>query len=398
MAHIVLERKKLRENYQTLDKLFVYNHIEWGIVSKLFCGSKTYLKEIIDLGITQICDSRITNLKIIKSLNPNIETVFIKPPAKRYISSVVRYADASFNSEFETIKMLSDEAVRQNKIHKIIIMIELGELREGVMRDEFIAFYEQVFQLPNIEVTGVGTNLSCMYGVLPSQDKLVQLCLYEQLIEAKFNKVIPYISGGTSVTIPLISKGLLPAGVNHFRIGEALFLGTNAYSTENELNLHQDVFKLYAEIIELREKPSIPDGELGPNMEGEVKGFDDIEENTTSLRAIIDIGLLDVEESHISPTSDNVRIVGSSSDMMVLDLGDNPENYKVGSLIEFTLDYMGILRLMNCDYVDKKVLETDSKDKAPAGGFPHFQESTEGPGLHDPAAKATAIDLEPSDV
>ncbi len=355
MAYTVLNRKKLNDNYQYLNRLFSDRQIEWGVVSKVFCGSRTYLKELIDLGVQQICDSRITNLKIIKSLNPDIETVFIKPPAKRYISSVVKYADASFNTEFETIKMLSDEAVKQGKVHKIIIMIELGELREGVMRNEFIDFYARVFQLPNIEVAGLGTNLTCMYGVLPSQDKLLQLCLYEQLIEAKFNKVIPYITGGTSVTIPLISKGLLPKDVNHFRVGETLFLGTDVYNSAPNPEMHQDVFKLYAEIIELREKPMIPDGDLGHNVSGELLEFNQESDSIHSYRAIIDIGLLDVETNHIKPKDAALKIVGSSSDMMVIDLGENETGYKVGSQVEFDLDYMGILRLMSCDYVDKLV-------------------------------------------
>lgn len=357
MAHIVLNRKKLQHNYQYLDRIFKENDIEWGIVSKVFCGSKTYLREIINLGIRQICDSRITNLKIIKSIAPSIETVFIKPAAKRYISSVVKYADVSFNTEYETIKMLSDEAVRQNKLHKIIIMIELGELREGVMREDFVDFYAKVFKLPNIEVVGIGTNLTCMYGVLPNQDKLVQLCLYEQLIEAKFNKSIPYISGGTSVTIPLIAKGLLPKGINHFRVGETLFLGTDVYNYQPNPNLNQDIFKLYAEIVELREKPMVPDGDLGHNVTGDELSFDVNSHNETSYRAIIDVGLLDVEPNHIFPTSKNIKIVGSSSDMMVVDLGEDYKQYKVGSLIEFNLNYMGILRVMNCDYVDKRIIE-----------------------------------------
>lgn len=357
MAHIVLNRKKLQHNYQYLDRIFKENDIEWGIVSKVFCGSKTYLREIISLGIRQICDSRITNLKIIKSIAPSIETVFIKPAAKRYISSVVKYADVSFNTEYETIKMLSDEAVRQNKLHKIIIMIELGELREGVMREDFVDFYAKVFKLPNIEVVGIGTNLTCMYGVLPNQDKLVQLCLYEQLIEAKFNKSIPYISGGTSVTIPLIAKGLLPKGINHFRVGETLFLGTDVYNYQPNPNLYQDIFKLYAEIVELREKPMVPDGDLGHNVTGDELSFDVNSHNETSYRAIIDVGLLDVEPNHIFPTSKNIKIVGYSSDMMVVDLGEDYKQYKVGSLIEFNLNYMGILRVMNCDYVDKRIIE-----------------------------------------
>lgn len=357
MAHIILNRKKLQHNYQYLDRIFKENDIEWGIVSKVFCGSKIYLREIINLGARQICDSRITNLKIIKSIAPSIETVFIKPAAKRYISSVVKYADASFNTEYETIKMLSDEAVRQNKLHKIIIMIELGELREGVMREDFVDFYAKVFKLPNIEVVGIGTNLTCMYGVLPNQDKLVQLCLYEQLIEAKFNKSIPYISGGTSVTIPLIAKGLLPKGINHFRVGETLFLGTDVYNYQPNPNLNQDIFKLYAEIVELREKPMVPDGDLGHNVTGDELSFDVNSHNETSYRAIIDVGLLDVEPNHIFPTSKNIKIVGYSSDMMVVDLGEDYKQYKVGSLIEFNLNYMGILRVMNCDYVDKRIIE-----------------------------------------
>src|SRR5690606_23701583 len=139
--------------------------------------------------------------------------------------------------------------VCSSDLHKIIIMIELGELREGAMREDVIDFYEKVFHLPNIEVAGLGTNLTCMYGVLPNQDKLLQLCLYAQLIEARFNRKIPYISGGTSVTIPLISRGLLPKDVNHFRVGETLFLGTDVYSSKPNPEMHQDVFKLYAEII-----------------------------------------------------------------------------------------------------------------------------------------------------
>lgn len=355
MAHIVLNRRKLQHNYRYLQQLFEENQIEWSIVTKVLCGSEVYLKEIIDLGIEELCDSRITNLKRIKKLTPGVQTVFIKPPAKRYISKVIRYADASFNTEYETIKQLSEEAVRQNKRHKVIIMIELGELREGVMREDFIDFYARVFELPNIEITGIGTNLSCMNGVLPNQDKLIQLCLYKQLIEAKFDRNIPFISGGTSVTIPLLEQGLLPTGINHFRVGESIFLGTDVYHDGPNENLEQDVFLLYAEIIELREKPNIPDGNLTKNANGEMVHIET--EELSSYRAIIDMGLLDVDENHVRPTAEHIKIVGSSSDMMVVDLGAEYEKYKVGSLIEFKMDYMGILRLMSCEYVDKLVIE-----------------------------------------
>jgi predicted amino acid racemase len=355
MAYIVLNREKLAHNFAFLNKLFKKHKIEWAVVSKILCGNKAYIKEVIDLGIKQICDSRVTNLKVIKDIDPKIQTIYIKPPAKRSLKSIIKYADISINTEFATIKLLNEEAKKMNKTHKIMIMIEMGELREGVMWDDFIDFYESVFNLSNIEVVGIGTNLSCLYGVLPNQDKLIQLSLYEQLIEAKFNKNIPFVSGGSSVTIPLIFKGLLPRSVNHFRVGETLFLGTDVYNDSIIRNMEHNVFQLFAEIIELSEKPMVPSGEMGTNVEGNEFDFDDSDVGKSSYRAILDIGLLDVEEKHIQPKDNNVEIAGSSSDMIVLDIGKNPKNYKVGDLIEFSLDYMGTLTVLNSKYIEKRI-------------------------------------------
>ena len=357
MSFVTLNAKKLQHNYHHLNTLFRTHDIEWAIVAKVLCGNETFLREVIKLGTKEICDSRISNLKAIKKIDPQVQTVYIKPPAKRMIQNVIRYADVSFNTEYDTILALSNEAAQQHKTHKIVIMIEMGELREGVMREEFLDFYEKVFGLPNIRIVGIGTNLTCMYGVLPNHDKLIQLCLYKQLVEAKFQKKIPYISGGASVTIPLIDKHLLPHGVNHFRIGETLFLGTDVYHNCTFENMHNDVFKLYAEIIELNEKPKVPIGELGHNLSGDQLNFDQNNPGEKGYRAIVDIGLLDIEPSHLQPVSENVSIVGASSDMLVLDVKDNPEHLKVGDLVAFKMDYMGLLRVMNSSYVDKIIEE-----------------------------------------
>ena len=355
MAFVTLDVKKLKSNFEFLNALFFKNNIEWSVVSKILSGNKLFLEELLKFDINQICDSRVYNLKMIKSLKPNIETIYIKPPAKRSISNVVKYADISMNTEFETIKMLSAEAKKQDKVHKIIIMIELGELREGVMGEDFIAFFESVFRLENIKVIGIGANLSCLYGVLPNHDKLIQLSLYEQLIEAKFNKLIPYVSGGSSVTIPLIFQNLLPKGINHFRVGETLFLGTDVYNNAKFKKMNSDVFLLYTEIIELIEKPNVPMGEMGTNVEGESYTFDQSHLGEKSYRAIIDIGLLDVETDHVELVDKRLKIAGASSDMIVIDLNENKKNYKVGDLIEFKLDYMGILRILNSKYIEKKI-------------------------------------------
>ncbi|MBE63048.1 MAG: amino-acid racemase, partial [Flammeovirgaceae bacterium] len=213
MAFLKLRRRSLQHNYKYLAEKLENEGIEWGVVSKLLCGTEKYIQELLDLGVTEIHDSRISNLKKVKELNPDVQTVYIKPPAGKAIRNVVKYADVSFNTELSTIKLLSEEAGKQGKLHKIIIMIEMGDLREGVLGEHLLEFYGKIFELPNITVVGLGTNLNCLYGVMPSQDKLIQLSLYKQLVEAKFNREIKWVSGGTSVVFPLLLNKQLPKGI-----------------------------------------------------------------------------------------------------------------------------------------------------------------------------------------
>jgi predicted amino acid racemase len=356
MAYLEMNVDSLKHNYDYLDKIFKENNINWSIVTKVLCGNKNFLTELLALGMTEVCDSRITNLKNIKAINDKIETIYIKPPSKKDIPNIVKYADISVNTEISTIIALAKAAKKINKTHKIIIMIEMGELREGVLRDDFIDFYEKVFELDNIKVVGIGTNFSCLYGVLPHPDKLIQLSLYEQLIEAKFNRQIPYVSGGSSVVFPLLLNGTLPKGINHFRLGETLYLGTNVFNDTQLSEMAHDIFTLHAEIIELMEKPSIPTGDFGTNLEGDSFSFDQSKANETSYRAIIGLGLLDVDDKHIWCNDKSLEFVGASSDMIVMDLNNNLKKYKVGDELTFSMDYMGLLKLMNSKYIDKKVV------------------------------------------
>jgi len=321
----------------------------------MLCGNLQYLKILCETGIEEICDARISNLRLVKEINPAIRTVYIKPPAKRSIKNIIKYADVSFNTQIETIRWLSEEAQRQAKKHHVVIMVEMDDLREGVLGDDLVDFYEKVFELPNIEVVSFGTNLNCLHGVMPSHDKLIQLSLYKQLVETKFHRKTPYVTGGTSVVIPLIFNKQLPKGINHFRVGETLYFGNNLFSLKPIKGMKSDVFKLYAEVIEIFEKPMVPSGDLEANPSGEVFEINEEDYGKTSYRAIIDLGLLDISPDFLIPEAKDFEIIGASSDMIVLDLGDKPK-YKVGDLVPFRLKYMGALALMNSNYIEKKVV------------------------------------------
>lgn len=356
MAFLNLYRDKLRDNFEFLQTKFKENDVAWGVVSKILCGNRKYIKELIDMGVDEIHDSRISNLAKVKEINPKVQTVYIKPPSKRNLVEMVQFADVSLNSELNTIKWISKEAVKQKKQHKIIIMVETGDLREGVMGDHLIDFYAKVFDLPNLEIIGLGTNLNCLNGVMPSADKLIQLSLYKQIIELKFSKEIPWVSAGTSVTIPLMLHKQLPKGVNHFRIGETLYFGVDLVEEKNIEGMHENVFELFTEIIEMQEKPMLPTGTLATNPQGEVMDIDESLYGKSSFRAILDLGLLDVDPKYLIADDGEFEILGASSDMLIINLRENPKKYKVGDLIKFRLKYMGALAILNSSYIEKRVV------------------------------------------
>ena len=356
MASLTLNLEKLRVNFQFLKTLFEEKDVSWGVVSKLLCGNKLFLQELINLGIKEIHDSRISNLAMVKRINRSVQTVYIKPVSKKNVSQMVEFADVSLNSELETIRMISQEAVKQGKLHKIIIMVETGDLREGVLGENLVDFYEGIFELPNIEVIGLGTNLNCLNGVMPSTDKLIQLSLYKQIIELKFGKEIPWVSAGTSVTIPLMLSHQLPKGINHFRVGETLYFGVDLVEEKVIDGMHGDVFELEAEIIELQEKPLLPTGTLGANPQGEVAEIDESLYGKTSFWAILDIGLLVVDPKYLIASDPEIEILGASADMLIVNLGENKNDLKVGNTLKFNLKYMGALALMNSNYIEKAII------------------------------------------
>lgn len=362
MAELIINSDKIITNINNLHNYFTKHNIEWSLIVKVLSGNKELLKTILNSGILKkihsVGDSRLSNLKIIKEVNPSLKTMYIKPPAKNIASSIVKYSDISFNTTFDTIKELNLEAKKQEKIHEIIIMIELGELREGIMRENVTDFYKNVFSLSNINVIGIGSNLGCMYGIEPTYDKLVQLSLYKRLIEAMFNQKLDLVSGGSSITLPLLSKNKLPKSVNHFRIGEAAFLGLTPLTGKKFSDLDTSAFEFKANILELEEKDNLPDGILTDASVGHSVDIDENAELERSFKALLDFGILDVDYNELKPMQKHIKFFGTTSDLTVFDLGKSKGNdcrFKAGDTISFKPTYMGVARLMHSKFVSKVI-------------------------------------------
>lgn len=363
MAELIIHSEKIKNNIRYLSDYFVRHNIYWSLITKVFSGDKEFLEQILSDDvidkINSVGDSRLYSLKNLRAVKPNMRTIYIKPPAEKFAEDVVQYADISLNTSYSTIKALNAAAKKIGKVHQIIIMIELGEMREGVNRQDVLAFYEKVFDLSHIDVIGIGSNLGCMYGIEPTYEKLLKLSKYKDLISDRFNKKLKYISGGSSITLPLLEQGKVPEGINHFRIGEAAFFGVSPLKNERFKELNTDTFEFEGNIIELEEKKVVPEGMPGDANIGRTADFDVTNMDETTVKGILDFGLLDVDNENIVSLDEGISFVGITSDMMVVDLGSNKNSdgmkkYRVGDHIRFKPNYMAVARLLNSKFIDKR--------------------------------------------
>ncbi|MFN2370927.1 MAG: alanine racemase [Candidatus Krumholzibacteriia bacterium] len=356
MNRLTLDLETLHHNMRTVDGWVTAHGASWSLVTKVLCGHGETLRGLQLMGVSSMADSRLGNLEAIAALPGPVETWYLRLPHMPAIEPIVRMTDVSLNSESAVIHALNREAGRQDKLHRVVIMIELGDLREGVLPGSLLGFYAGIFELPHIEVLGVGSNLGCLSGAVPSLDQFSQLSLYRELLELKFGRKLPMISGGTSAVLPMLRDGQLPRAVNHFRIGESVFLGTDLVNGGILAGLRDDAVTLEVEIVEMREKSLTPQGETTDMTPFEDFQIAEHAVGERGYRAVVTVGQLDTEVRGLAPLDDRYAVVGASSDLAVVHVGDNPEGLKVGDTISFRPSYGALVRLMHGRYIDKIVV------------------------------------------
>jgi len=345
---LIIDKAKLTENIATIRGICKEKKVSFCAVTKSFCAVKDIVDVYYEADVKDFADTRIANLKRIS--HPGITRWLLRLPMLSEVDDVVKYSDISLNSEISTVAALSASAVTQNRVHKIILMIDGGDLREGVLPQDAAAVAEEMMRFRNIEFLGVGTNYNCFGGVIPSGESLQRIIDVADEISVRFRTPIQILSGGNSGSFALMTLGTLPRGVNHLRLGEVILFGRETSYQWEIPGMHQDIFRLDVQIIELKKKPSVPMGRIGLNAFGEKVVFPDKGE---MLRAIVACGRQDVDISKITPIDPHIELLGQSSDHMIVDLTRAETRYRVGDVLSFDVSYGSLLSLCTSEYVAK---------------------------------------------
>ncbi|MBN1569414.1 MAG: alanine racemase [Acidobacteria bacterium] len=355
MNRVLINLEALHDNLKTIGNWMQMHGACWTVVTKVLCGHQDTLKALQAMGVRSMGDSRLENLRAIERIVPDFESWYLRVPDLTSTCDVVCLTDVSLNSEIRIIESLNEEARRRDKVHGIVIMIELGDLREGILPGSLIDFYKHVFHLPHIEVKGIGANLGCLAGVIPTVDQFMQLVLYRELLELKFQHSLRLISAGSSAVLPLVLDKQLPKPINHFRIGEAIFLGTDLLHGGILPGLRGDGVVLEAEIAEIKKKSLVPLAETTSMTPFISEVTEDRSPGQRGFRALVSVGNLDTEISGLTPLNTRYSIAGASSDITVVNIGDDADGLKVGDTIQFRPNYAAFVRLMDARYMQKEV-------------------------------------------
>ena len=354
---LIVDLKKLESNLDAVAKITKeQGGCSLMIVTKGLCADKEMCKMVAKHpAVDFMADSRVANIKsyAYEARTNEAMTVLLRIPMHSEVADVVKYVDLSFNSELSTIRLLNEEAAKLGTKHNILLMIDLGDLREGIFyQDEDIIFetVEEILAMKNINLYGIGVNLTCYGAIIPKHDNLSNLVAIARKIEEKFGIKLQMVSGGNSSSIYLIGKGELPEGINNLRLGESFLLGNDTAYGEKLPGTTGDARVLEAQIVELKEKPSQPIGEVGVDAFGQKPYYED---RGIIKRAIIAIGKQDTDIDSMEPLDPDVEILGGSSDHIILDVTKSSKGYKVGDIVQFVVGYGGMLKTATSPYVEK---------------------------------------------
>ncbi|MEM7744818.1 MAG: alanine/ornithine racemase family PLP-dependent enzyme [Pseudomonadota bacterium] len=337
---IDVDLRKIRHNTRTVVERFKVGGIRVTAVTKAVCGHPAIAQAMLDGGAAGLAEARLSNVRRLRQVGMTCPVTLIRTPMLSQVDDVVQVCEASYNTEIAVISALAAAALRQGTVHGIILMVEMGDLREGIMPQDVVGMGRLVVDMPGLALKGIGANFACLNGVAPTSSKMRALSDLANDVEAQCGPVLQTVSGGNSANLPW-ALGRHPTGrTNDLRLGEALLLGVDPITGDQIGGMFRDAFTLVAEVIEKDAKSVRPFVSYAdPTLAG-VRLVPDTSETT---RIVLAIGSQDTDAAGLSMPA-GTALVGATSDHLVV--GTKDATLCVGSEMRFQMNYGALMRAM----------------------------------------------------
>ena len=343
---IVIDRNKLRNNCTQIVRHCEARGIAVAGVIKGAGGLPEIARLYRSCGAAQLATSRLEQMELWRREGIPGPYMLLRVPGLSELPEVARLADYSLQSDATTLDALNSVCAEQGVTHRVIVMADLGDLREGFWdKTEMVEVCCHVEQgLDHLHLAGVGVNLGCYGAVKPTPENMEQLVDIARAVEARIGRQLEIVSGGATSSYTLVHWGTMPQGINHLRIGETALLAKDLqvdWGISDMDYLLRGTMRLEAEIIELRKKPTHPVGETVIDAFGNRPTFVD---RGMRLRALAAFGRADVGQVEtLLCREPGMTVIGGSSDHCILDVEDCPRALRVGDVVSFDLSYSHML-------------------------------------------------------
>ena len=358
-----VDLEAVRHNARHLVTALAPRGIRVTAVTKAVVGWDCVASAMIDGGVIGLGDSRIENLGSLRRSGLTTPLTLVRSPMLSQVDMVVTDADVSLNTEPRVLAALSASAVTQQQVHGVVLMVELGDLREGVAVVDVTEMARRVRDLPGLDLAGLGTNLACQSGVVPDQTKMDELSSLVEQVEAEAGLELATVSGGNSANLGWALTTDDPGRIDELRLGEAILLGRDPLDRRPLDGLRVDAFRVVAEVIEVKTKPIRPWGRLGQTAFGVAPPSDP--GAGTRRQALVALGRQDVDPEGLTPP-EGISVRGASSDHLVVDVGDH--DVEVGDELAFLPNYSALLRASTSPFVAMVSTEVGAPTRIGSGG------------------------------
>jgi predicted amino acid racemase len=313
---------------------------------------------MLDGGALGLADARISNVERLRNAGMTCPISMIRTPMLSQVDKIVQFCDISYNTEIDVIAELAAAAGRTKTVHNIILMVEMGDMREGIMPENLTAIARQVLKIPGVAIKGIATNFACLSGVAPDASTMADFSTLTNNIQEICGPFTDTISGGNSANLAWALGYQSKGRINNLRLGEAILLGNDPV-TENKINgLYGDAFTLFAEVIETKLKPKpVPP----PAADLALSALSLASDNAHSVRSIIAIGLQDTDIAGLTMPVD-VAYLGTTSDHLVIQTTGS--QLRVGSELKLQMNYSALMRAMNATDITKVILDETPQSKS----------------------------------
>jgi len=340
---IEVDCERIRCNAEVIVQLCAARGIDVVGVTKACCGHPQVARAMLVGGVRMLADSRLMNVRRMREGGIVADVMLLRLPRLSEADEVVRLTQISLNSEVETVRALSRAAQAHGITHRIILMVETGDRREGVMPEQAVDVAREMLRLPGTELAGMGANVGCIGGVLTTRENTQLLVDVAREVEQALGIRLKVISGGHTASLALVERGEMPPEVNQLRVGEGILLGVDTSGNWPLPCPYQDAFSVVAEVVEIQTKPSLPEGTVTIDAMGRAPVWED---RGPRRRAVVAMGEQDLRVGSLRPKRPGVTIVGASSDHTVVDVTEADPPVQLGEELEFDPIYAAVATAM----------------------------------------------------